>query len=231
MNIQGLIKTTLLDFPGLVASTIFLGGCNMRCPFCHNMNIVTNIDQPKYSISEVLNHLQKRKGIIEGVCITGGEPTIYNNLPDLITQIKHFGYLIKLDTNGTNPQMLSQLISSNMIDYVAMDIKSSLSTYGLVCGDPQINTSAIEESVKILLASNINYEFRTTLISEYHNIDVINDIAILLNGATNYYLQNFKDAEFVPNHSLNPLDAEILMNYKNILSSHIQNVQIRGVDL
>lgn len=229
MNIQGLIKTTLLDYPGIVASTIFLGGCNMRCPFCHNMNLVNNIEEAPYSESDIFTHLNKRQGIIEGVCITGGEPTLHKDLPVFISRIRQLDYKIKLDTNGTNPQMLAELISNGLIDYVAMDIKSSPANYAIVCGNSAIDFSSIEKSIKILINSNIDYEFRTTLVSQYHNFEVIKDIATLINGAKKYYLQSFKDSQYVPDHSLSPCGEDILKTYKDYLASYIEKVEIRGI--
>lgn len=229
MNILGLMKTTLLDYPGVVASTIFLGGCNMRCPFCHNMNLVLGDNITPYSVEDIYNHLRKRQGIIEGVCITGGEPTLYPDLPDFIRTIKSFDLKVKLDTNGTNPLMLNCLINEGLIDYVAMDIKSSLSSYPSVCGISTINLNSIEESINLLKNNNIPYEFRTTIIKQYHTPEVINEIGQLLAGSTNYYLQNYTDSEYVPDHSLVACDYNTLLSYKKQLSTYIDNVQIRGV--
>lgn len=230
MKILGLMKTTLLDYPGLVASTIFLGGCNMRCPFCHNMNLVLSNDTEEYSLEEIFSHLTKRKGIIEGVCITGGEPTLYPDLPNFIFKIKNLGYKVKLDTNGTNPEMISSLISKGLVDYIAMDIKSSIATYPVVCGIENINTDTICKSINIIKNSAIDYEFRTTIISEYHDFTVIKDIATLLAGSKKYYLQSFTDSEYVPNHTLSACNYDTLQEYKNYLQSYIDIVDIRGTD-
>lgn len=230
MKILGLMKTTLLDYPGLVASTIFLGGCNMRCPFCHNMNLVLSSAIEEYSQEDIFSHLEKRKGIIEGVCITGGEPTLYPDLPDLILRVKNLGYKVKLDTNGTNPEMIASLISNNLIDYIAMDIKSSIATYPVVSGIENINTDLILESINIIKNSTIDYEFRTTIINEYHDFTVIKDIATLLAGSKKYYLQNFTDSEYVPNHNLSSCDYSTLKEYKRYLQSYIDIVEIRGTN-
>lgn len=230
MQILGLQKTTLLDYPGNVASTIFLGGCNMRCPFCHNMNLVMGESLESYTVEDILSFLQKRKGVIDGVCITGGEPTINYDLLDFIRNIHNLGLKVKLDTNGTNPTMLEQLITEHLVDYVAMDIKSATSNYSNVCGIADISIDNIVNSIQILINSGIDYEFRTTLIREYHNEAVIRDIAIMLDGASNYYLQSFIDSPFVIDHSLNAIDKNTLMEYQEILSKHIAHVDIRGVE-
>lgn len=236
MRIYGLQKTTLLDFPGHVASTIFLANCNMRCPFCHNMNLVlagntSDSDSELYDTENIIAFLKKRSGIIDGVCITGGEPTLYPDLPDFIVKIKELGLLVKLDTNGSNPLMLSRLINENLVDYVAMDIKSSLSTYSLVCGVDNFPTSSIENSIDILMHSEIDYEFRTTLIKQFHNTEVMEDIAKMLNGADKYFLQSFVDSEFVPDHSLCAPEADTIIVYKNMLSHYIKQVEVRGIDI
>lgn len=232
MNILGLQKTTLLDYPGCVAATIFLGGCNMRCPFCHNMNLVIadSTTVKAYTVDDIISFLEKRKGVLDGVCITGGEPTLYSDLPELIRQIKALSYKVKLDTNGTNPDMLNSLIADKLIDYVAMDIKSSLKEYPTVCGVDDIDIERINRSIHILRSSDIDHEFRTTLISEYHTQAVIQDIGVLLKGAKKYYLQSFKDSEYVPNHKLTALSYDKLSEYKIILSDYIEHVEIRGVD-
>ncbi len=228
MLISGLQKTTLLDYPQKVACTIFLGGCNMRCRFCHNMDIVENAT-PFCTEEEVLQFLQKRKGVLEGVCITGGEPTLQPDLPDMIRKIKDLSLCVKLDTNGTNPQMLRQLIDSKLIDYVAMDIKTSLSEYDSIC-NAHIDTDAIKESVSILKESDIPYEFRTTVIAEYHNDTTFTEIADWLQGCPAYYLQAFVDSDYVPDHSLSAPDKDTLMSYVDILRQKINTVEIRGVD-
>lgn len=231
MNILGLQKTTLLDFPGKVASTIFLGGCNMCCPFCHNMNLVKDYNNPEFSQEDILDFLQARRGILDGVCITGGEPTIYSELPEFIHKIKALGLLVKLDTNGTNPDMLRYLSDKGLIDYIAMDIKTSIDNYGTVCGNPNIDTDAIKQSVSFILSGTTDYEFRTTIIQNYHDICTIQNIGILINGARRYFLQSFTDSEYVPDHSLEPCSVGTLKKYVEILSEYVDSVSIRGVDI
>lgn len=238
MVINGLQKTTLLDFPGHVAATIFLGGCNLRCPFCHNMNLVVGDLGESITVEEFISFLKKRKGILDGVCITGGEPTLYSDLPDLMIKIKQLGYLVKLDTNGTNAIMLRKLVTEKLVDYVAMDIKSGLSNYEEVCGIEKASKSDksnnivnnIRESIDFLLTNTVDYEFRTTLVSEYHNKDIIMEIGDMIKGAEKYYLQSFKDSDFVPDHFLNAPEKEELLEYCKILSQYVKTVEIRGVE-
>lgn len=232
MIIKGLQKTTLLDYPGRVAATVFLGGCNMRCPFCHNMDIVEGgLKEDDYTVEEVLEFLKRRKSVLEGVCITGGEPTLSSELPDFIRNIKALGYKVKLDTNGTNPQMVRDLYAEGLIDYVAMDIKSSADEYKKVCGNQGINFAAIKESIDFLIKEKpkkLDYEFRTTIVRNYHNKEVMEDIGKLIEGADRYFLQNFVDSEYVLNHDLLPATKEMLEEFSEVVSSYVKHVSIRG---
>ncbi|MCR5301182.1 MAG: anaerobic ribonucleoside-triphosphate reductase activating protein [Lachnospiraceae bacterium] len=229
LNIIGLQKTTLLDYPGHVAATVFLAGCNMRCPFCHNMNIVTSQERGSYTDEDILKFLSKRSGVLDGVCITGGEPTLYDELPAFLRLIKGMGLLTKLDTNGTNPKMLKFLIDECLVDYIAMDIKSSLSEYGKACGVEDIKLAPIKESIDILIGGNCEYEFRTTAVKEFLDPGTVKDISVLLKGAKRYYLQGFVMSEFVPDKTLNAIDREELLMYRQELSSSIECVELRGI--
>lgn len=245
MIISGLQKTTLLDYPEHVAATVFLGGCNFRCPFCHNMDIVELSETTvlkenvvKYSEEDILAFLRKRSGVLDGVCITGGEPTIYKELLGFIKSIKKIRniendrpFLIKLDTNGTNPEMLKNLIENKMIDYIAMDIKSSIDNYKDVAGIISDElTENIIESVKIIINSGIEYEFRTTIVKDYHDEDVMRNIGRLISGAKKYYLQSFIDSEYVPNHELKACDKDTLSRFVEIMKEYVDTVELRGVD-
>ena len=230
INIQGFLKTTLLDYPGHVAATVFVGGCNMRCPFCHNMDIVTSNDSPAYSEEDILRFRQKRAGILDGVCITGGEPTLCNELPAFISSIRQLGYRIKLDTNGTNPRMLASLINDKLTDYVAMDIKSSFSGYEKACGISGIKLAPIKESIDLLINGKCDYEFRTTAVSELLDDNAVREIGQLLKGAKRYFLQGYVESEFVPDKSLTPVGKEKLLQYQQELSSFINEVALRGID-
>ena len=231
INIQGLLKTTLLDYPGCVASTVFLGGCNMRCPFCHNMNIVTSDNKGSYTDEDVLRFLSKRTGIIDGVCITGGEPTLCPELPGFITSIKNMGFKVKLDTNGTNPDMVSRLIDDSLIDIVAMDIKSSFSDYGKACGVKDIKLIPIENTIDILKKGIVEYEFRTTAVKELLDEKTVLEIGQMLQGADKYFLQGFVMSDAVPDRSLHPLPKETLLIYREMLLKYISHVELRGIDL
>ncbi len=230
LNIQGLLKTTLLDYPGCVAATVFLAGCNMRCPFCHNMNIVTTDEAGIYSDEDILRFLSKRSGILDGVCITGGEPTLYKELPSFMGLIKNLGFKIKLDTNGTNPVMLKELVTDGLADYVAMDIKSSLSLYEKACGIEGIKLAPIKESIDFLIGGSCDYEFRTTAVEEFLTPEAVLDIKRLLKGAKRYYLQGYIESEAVPDKSLHPVSKEKLLQYLQELSPYISHVELRGID-
>ena len=231
MIIHGLQKTTLLDYPSKVAATIFFGGCNFRCPFCHNMDLVLH---PEHGLSlgeeEVLSFLRSRSGILDGVCITGGEPTLQKDLPVFIEKIKELGFCVKLDTNGTNPDMLRRLIDSSLIDYTAMDIKAAPDDYAKVCNVDNPCLSRIEESISVLLAGKISYEFRTTIVKEYHDETDMKQIGEWIRGANAYYLQSFKDSDFVPDHDLHAHDKETLLRFREILIPYIHTVELRGID-
>ncbi len=194
------------------------------------MNLVTSQDPPAYSDEDIMSFLGKRRGILDGVCITGGEPTLYKELPEFIRLIKNLGFLVKLDTNGTNPEMLRSLINDGLLDYVAMDIKSSFAGYGRSCGIPDIRLAPIKESIDLLIGGNIEYEFRTTCVEELLDEDAIKDISKLLKGARRYYLQGYVESEYVPDKTLTPVPKEKLLRYVKELSSDISEVALRGID-
>ncbi len=227
--IYGLQKTTLLDYKGYLASTIFLGHCNYRCPFCQNSLLIgEKITEPIISEKEVLSHLKKRKGILEGVCITGGEPTLYKELPAFIKEIKSLGYLVKLDTNGTNPTMVKSLVNENLIDYIAMDIKNARDSYSVSCGTSYAAIDQVEETIAFLMAEQIPYEFRTTIVKEQHTKERMLEIGRWLKGSSTYILQNFKDSENVPIKGLHGFSDEELLEIKQLLLTYLPNTHIRG---
>lgn len=232
MLILGLQKTSLLDYPHHVASTIFTGGCNFRCPYCHNGDLVLDAAkiQP-YTEDEIFSHLNKRKNTLDGVCITGGEPTLHKDLPDFIKQIKELGLKVKLDTNGSNPDMLTKLLEENLIDHVAMDIKNSPVKYRETIAVDTFNVDYIVESVNILKKLSTSYEFRTTLCKELHTFDDISLIGQWLKGSMAYYLQPFRDSEQVISHEFTAPDKETLLSYVDELKKYISVVEIRGLDL
>lgn len=197
MIISGVQKTTFVDYPGKVATTLFLAGCNFRCPFCHNRNLVLNDKWlEKISPDEIFKFLKKRLKYIQAVCITGGEPLIYKDLPDFIAKLKKMGLAIKLDTNGTNPRMLQELYDKKSLDYVALDIKSSLDKYDQASG-VEVDKEKIETSIKMIMDSGIDYEFRSTILPRFHDKYEIEKMAKMIKGAKLYYLQ-----DFVPQNTL-----------------------------
>lgn len=231
MQIHGFNKTTLLDYPRHLAATIFLGGCNMRCPFCHNASLVTDPgSQPTIPEEEVLTYLAKRQTILEGVCITGGEPTLYPDLIDFIKKIKTLGFKIKLDTNGSNPAVLKSLIDNQLIDYVAMDIKNSKEKYPLSCGIKNYNTDKITKSIDYLISSGIDYEFRTTIVREHHTLPDIISIGEWIQGAKAYYLQSYKDSEDIISPGLSSHSKETLSSFEAALTPYVKAVSLRGVE-
>ena len=168
MKICGLQKTTLLDFPGHVAATVFTGGCNFRCPFCHNSELLPGTVEAEYETGEVLDFLRKRKGILEGVCITGGEPTLQPDLEDFIRSVRELGLLVKLDTNGYKPDLLRDFCRKGLVDFVAMDIKAGRSHYAAAAGVDGMRLERIDESIRFLLEGSVPYEFRTTVVRGLH---------------------------------------------------------------
>lgn len=233
MEIHGLNKTTLLDYPGRVASTIFTGACNFRCPFCQNGDLVLNpASQPLISEEEVFAHLDKRKGVVTGVCISGGEPTLQKDLAEFIKKLKERELKVKLDTNGYRPEIVKKLIADGLVDYIAMDIKSSIEKYSEATGVDfgEKSENKIKKSIDILSNSDTDYEFRTTIVRNYHDEDTIKSIGELIRGAKKYYLQSFTDSDFVPDHSLEAWDKETLLKYKDIMGKYVETAELRGVD-
>ena len=229
--IHGFNKTTLLDYPGHLAATIFFGGCNFRCPFCHNATLVLSPNsQPIIPEDVIFETLNNRLGILEGVCITGGEPTLYPNLIPFIEKIKALGLLVKLDTNGTNPDLLHELISKKQIDYVAMDIKNSKDKYAVTIGLPTAPIKEISESISILLESDIDYEFRTTVVKEFHSLDDFLAIGKWIQGAKSYYLQAYKDSDDVISSGLHSYSKDELKHFAKELQAYVNKVSIRGIE-
>lgn len=227
MIISGLQKTTLLDYPNRVAATIFLGGCNMRCPFCHNYSILEN-PCSNFTKKEILSFLNKRQGILDGVCISGGEPTLQEDLPEFLSEIKSLGYDIKLDSNGSKPKVLHFLIENKLIDYIAMDVKGPLTSYSRFCGGNFRNTQAISDSITLLKSNVIPYEFRTTVAKGLHTMEDIVALGRLLEHSQTLYLQNFISSKDVPDKRLESFSAEELVQVKEALQPFISHVHIRG---
>ncbi len=230
MNIIGFQKMTLLDYPGKVACTIFTAGCNFRCPFCHNASLVTHIDNSnKISENEILDFLKKRQGLIDGVCITGGEPLLNDDIDLFIKNIKDLGYLVKLDTNGSFPEKLEKLINSGLIDYVAMDIKNCKEKYHITTDCENINITNINKSVELLLKEKVDYEFRTTIVNELHTIDDVLLIGEWIKGAKRYFLQNFVDSGDLIAGDMSAVDSTVLCNMQQKVQQFVVNTEIRGI--
>ena len=230
IKIHGFNKLTLLDYPEKVAATIFLGHCNFRCPFCQNGGLVLQPEcEPVIPVEEVIKVLKKRQGILDGVCITGGEPTLHSDLPEFITDIKKLGYAVKLDTNGSRPQVIKELVEKNLIDYVAMDIKNSPVRYGQTAGISHLDISCIQESVEFLLSGMIDYEFRTTVARELHTAEEFRQIGDWIAGCKRYFLQGYQESGQVIRPEFTSYTRDELEVFRGILLEKMEFVGIRGV--
>ena len=210
MKINGFQKLTLLDFPGKVACIVFTPGCNFRCPFCHNASLVTHIDGERIEEEEILSYLKKRQGLLDGVVVTGGEPTLQGDLADFLGKVKALGYAVKLDTNGTSPEKLKTLVEKGLVDYVAMDIKNTAAKYPVTAGCGSAVLGKVEESIDFLLADTVDYEFRTTVTAELHTPQDIGDIAKRIKGAKRYFLQNFIDSGDIVSPGNTPVTPQVM---------------------
>ena len=229
MDIQGLQKMTLLDYPGKVACTVFLGGCDLRCPFCHNSGLVAGPMPAELDDGALLAFLDKRRGLLDGVCVTGGEPLLRPELPQLLSRIKELGYPVKLDTNGGRPERLRALLEAGLVDYVAMDIKNSPERYGETAGVPGLDLAPFRESVSLLLRGTADYEFRTTVVREFHDADSFRAIGPWIAGARRYFLQSFVDRDSVLQAGLHPWDRETLASFGDLVRPYVEQVELRGV--
>lgn len=230
MQIHGLEKMSLVDYDGYVACTLFTAGCNFRCPFCHNAPLVTQTDSLSAPLSEedVFSFLNKRKGIIDAVVVSGGEPTLHYDLPVFLARLRPFGYKIKLDTNGTNPSMLQRIIEDNLVDYVAMDIKNAPDQYAKTAGT-SVNMALIGDSLALLRNGAIPYELRTTVVQEFHTLSAIESLARYIQGAPLYVLQSFVDKGGNICNGLSAVSAETLLAMREIAAPYVKQCRIRGV--
>ena len=237
MRIAGLQKVTLLDFPGKVASTVFLSKCNMKCLFCQNVDLVYNYDKvTEIELLDIIDFFKNRVGKIEGVCITGGEPLLNNDIRELLYPLKQLEYKIKVDTNGTNPTLLKNLIDEKLIDMVAMDVKASKENYLKVIGlsndkiDIDKFMNNIYESINILFNCDIDYEFRTTFVKGLHEEMDVYGIGEMIKGAKKYFLQNYRTNELISDLPYSSFEKEELDKFLEIIKKYVENAFIRGVD-
>ena len=230
MKIHGLQKMTLLDFPGKVACTVFLGGCDMRCPFCHNSELLDQSAPAVMEDGELLAFLKKRTGLLDGVAVTGGEPLLRKDLPELLKAIRGLGYPVKLDTNGTHPDRLRALIDGGLVQYVAMDIKNRPERYAETAGLPAFDIAPVRESAALLMEGRTAYEFRTTAVAELHDDESFRGIGQWLRGAEKYYLQKFTDRDTVPFEGLHAPADETMARWAGIAREYIPSAALRGVE-
>ncbi len=229
MLIHGLQKMTLLDYPGYVACTVFLNGCDFKCPYCHNFELVDGTAQALMDEEEFFAFLGKRKGLLDGVCISGGEPLLHKDIDDFIRKIREMGYRVKLDTNGYHPDMLKKLIDEGLLDYIAMDIKNSFAKYAVTTGAPNIDTSIIKRSISTIMNSGVDYEFRTTVVGGLHEADDFHQIGIVLQGAKAYYLQQFTMRDTVPDKGLYSPSSGEMETFLKVVKKHVDSACLRGV--
>lgn len=229
MNVFGMEKLSMVDYDGKIAATIFTGGCNFRCPFCHNSSLVLDYQTLlKIDEQEVLTYLEKRKGLLDGVCVSGGEPTLQKDLSLFLEKVKKLGYSIKLDTNGTNPNAVKSLKENGLVDYFAMDIKNSKEDYAKIIGFDSYDTTNVEKTVELFLGGDYDYEFRTTLIKEYHSMQNIKAIGEWIKGAKKYFLQKYIDSDTCILGGLSPVSESVAKEYVTLLKNYIPNTYLRG---
>ena len=230
VRFYGLQKLTLLDYPGMMAATVFTGGCNFRCPFCHNRSLVfLNENNGEISSDDILSYLKTRSKILDGVCISGGEPLLHKGIGNFIRQVKDLGLKVKLDTNGSNFAEMKKLIEEGLVDYVAMDIKNHPKKYSETIGLETFDLKTIEKSKNYLLEDHVDYEFRTTVVKEFHTVSDFEKIGRWIEGAKHYYLQNFEDHGSCIQQGLSEVDLETLEKMKQAVSAYVSHVEIRGI--
>ncbi|MBR5233338.1 MAG: anaerobic ribonucleoside-triphosphate reductase activating protein [Clostridia bacterium] len=230
MIFHGFQKMTMLDFPGYVACTVFTPGCNFRCPFCHNSLLVTRMnDSEMYMEEDILSYLKKRQGVIDGICISGGEPLMHDDIFDFVKKVKDLGFLVKIDTNGSFPDKLQKLIDSGNIDYVAMDIKNCPDRYAETVDIPGFDFEPVRKSVQILLSGKVKYEFRTTIVKEFHTPQDMVEIGKLIQGADKYFLQHFIESEGNIQQGLTPLCREEMENLRLSVVRFVKSAELRGI--
>ncbi|MBP3619702.1 MAG: anaerobic ribonucleoside-triphosphate reductase activating protein [Clostridia bacterium] len=227
MEILGIEKVSFVDYENKICATVFTGGCNFCCPFCHNGGLVKRTHK-KIEESEILNYLKERKSLLDAVTISGGEPTLQRDLKEFVKKVKEMCYLVKLDTNGTNPQVVRELLDEKLIDYVAMDIKNNFDNYCGITGVSKNFSDKVEETLQILKDSKVEFELRTTLVKEFHSRENIEKIASELAGQNKLVLQKFVENENCLNFGLHEVEKKQAQEFQEILSKSIKNVSLRG---
>lgn len=229
MKINGLQKLTLLDYPGRCACTVFLAGCDLKCPYCHNSELISGNAPVALESAELMEFLSKRRGILDGVAVTGGEPLLRPDIEDFIKEIRSMGLAVKLDTNGTHPEKLEKLLAQHLVDYVAMDIKNSPERYAVTCGKNTVDIENIKESIGLIMNSGTEYEFRTTVVAQLHDESSFEAIGHMVKGAEKYYLQAFADRDTVLYEGFSAPSKTQLESYLEIVRPHVKYAAIRGV--
>ncbi|MBQ6935551.1 MAG: anaerobic ribonucleoside-triphosphate reductase activating protein [Clostridia bacterium] len=229
MLIKGFQKLTLLDFPGKTACTVFTGGCNFRCPFCHNAGLVTKMDNEIIPEREVFEHLKKRQGILDGIAITGGEPLLQGDIEEFLRKVRELDYAIKLDTNGSFPEKLESIIENGLCDYVAMDIKNCKEKYPETIGMNNFDINAIEKSIAVLKKGKVPFEFRTTVTKNFHTIMDIENIGKWISGVENYFIQNFVDSGNLIDCNVEGVSKENMEKMLEAVKKYVPSAEIRGI--
>lgn len=229
MHIHGLQKLSMVDFPGKIAATLFTGGCNLRCPFCHNALLVTRLaESPRVDTEEVLRFLRSRRGLLDGVVLTGGEPLLQSDAGDFLSRIKEMGFAVKLDTNGCYPDALAKILASGAVDYVAMDIKNRPEKYAVTVGLPAFDLTPVEESIRLLMTGTTDYEFRTTVARELHTAEDIEAIGRWIHGAKRYFLQNFEDSGNLITDGFHGFSEEEIRVLSQQAFQYVEYIGVRG---
>ena len=228
MIINGFQKLTLLDFPGRTAAIIFTAGCDLRCPFCHNAPLVSRIRfDERMDEGEIISYLERRKGLLDGVVVSGGEPLLQKDIKEFLGRLKALGYAVKLDTNGSSPEKLREVISGGLVDYVAMDVKNAPALYPVTTGIGDLDITPFERSRELLLSGVVDYEFRTTVTSELHTKESIAEAARWIKGAKRYFLQNFKDSGDLVGEGMSPCSQEMLEDMRRAAAQYVPSVSVR----
>ena len=232
MRISGLQKLAMVDFPGKLAATVFTGGCNLRCPFCHNALLVNRLEEnpETHSVEEVLDFLKKRKGFLDGVVLSGGEPLLAGGAADFLAAVKALGFAVKLDTNGCYPEKLKEILDRGLVDYVAMDIKNSREKYAETVGIPEFDVTPIEQSVELLKHSGVDFEFRTTVVKEFHTAQDLVSIGRWLAGSPRYFLQQFVDSGDLVGQGCTAVEPLQLKEFADLVRPFFGSVELRGIN-